>query len=375
MSDDEAAFLRTIRENPDADLPRLVYADWLQEHGETLRAEFLRAHLELERLTEDSPRRRELAFWCRTQLDTQSHLLFEPPLQPKFARYGRGLVEAAEFWNASDGEIASAFHLAPLRRVWVYGHWPYFSHLLNIPEDNCLRTLDMTGNRLTADEMIYVGVMPFPHLKELVLTGCNLDDEAAQIMCEHPFYQKLERIHVGGNPFSDEGRQRLREQFGERISFSGTDGCDPARLYSIRPSERYEAGLGNDLTQLSGEMSYDESRLCVFDCAGNLLDVQDEHHSSTVAGNEALAESLAVRGLRRSPIRVKRFNLPNGLGLIPYPSWLIRALNRESDAFTSPSSVHTAFEVWLADGRCTLGLAYGVSTLKSDGELIPDIPD
>ena len=121
MTDDEAAFLRGIRENPDADLPRLVYADWLDERGHQLRAEFLRAHIELERLTEDSTRRRELAFWCRTQLDTQPHLLFEPPLQPKFARHGRGLIEAAEFWNASDGEIASAFHLAPLRRVRVYG--------------------------------------------------------------------------------------------------------------------------------------------------------------------------------------------------------------------------------------------------------------
>lgn len=35
-------FLRTIRENPDDDTARLVYADWLQERGEEDRAEFIR---------------------------------------------------------------------------------------------------------------------------------------------------------------------------------------------------------------------------------------------------------------------------------------------------------------------------------------------
>ena len=44
---DEAAFLRTIIDAPDDDGPRLVYADWLEEHGETARAEFIRVQCEL----------------------------------------------------------------------------------------------------------------------------------------------------------------------------------------------------------------------------------------------------------------------------------------------------------------------------------------
>lgn len=39
---DEAAFLRAICENPEDDLPRLVFADWLEEHGETEQAEMIR---------------------------------------------------------------------------------------------------------------------------------------------------------------------------------------------------------------------------------------------------------------------------------------------------------------------------------------------
>jgi uncharacterized protein (TIGR02996 family) len=39
---DRAAFLAAIIVEPDDDLPRLVYADWLDEHGEPERAEFIR---------------------------------------------------------------------------------------------------------------------------------------------------------------------------------------------------------------------------------------------------------------------------------------------------------------------------------------------
>jgi uncharacterized protein (TIGR02996 family) len=42
-----AAFLADICANPDDDTPRLVYADWLEDHGDADRAEFVRAQVEL----------------------------------------------------------------------------------------------------------------------------------------------------------------------------------------------------------------------------------------------------------------------------------------------------------------------------------------
>jgi len=44
------AFLRAIRADPEADLPRLVYADWLDEHDDPARAEFVRVQCELAKL-------------------------------------------------------------------------------------------------------------------------------------------------------------------------------------------------------------------------------------------------------------------------------------------------------------------------------------
>jgi len=42
MTDTERSLLDAVLENPDDDLPRLVYADYLDEHGDPKRAEFIR---------------------------------------------------------------------------------------------------------------------------------------------------------------------------------------------------------------------------------------------------------------------------------------------------------------------------------------------
>src|SRR4051795_7636039 len=54
MADDDA-FLRAIIDNPDDDVPRLVYADYLDEHGDPERAEFIRAQCAVERLPPSDP--------------------------------------------------------------------------------------------------------------------------------------------------------------------------------------------------------------------------------------------------------------------------------------------------------------------------------
>jgi uncharacterized protein (TIGR02996 family) len=53
---DRTAFLRAIAADPEDDTPRLVFADWLDEHDDPQRAEFIRVQVELARRP---PRR-----WC-----------------------------------------------------------------------------------------------------------------------------------------------------------------------------------------------------------------------------------------------------------------------------------------------------------------------
>src|SRR5687768_14661656 len=60
MMDDRAGFWEAICAEPDEDAHRLVFADWLEEHGEAERAEFIRAQCELARLPPGDIRRVDL---------------------------------------------------------------------------------------------------------------------------------------------------------------------------------------------------------------------------------------------------------------------------------------------------------------------------
>jgi uncharacterized protein (TIGR02996 family) len=50
------SLLQTIVDEPADDSIRLIYADWLEDHGQEDRAGFIRARVELARLEESDPR-------------------------------------------------------------------------------------------------------------------------------------------------------------------------------------------------------------------------------------------------------------------------------------------------------------------------------
>ena len=52
---DREALLEAVFAAPADDAPRLVYADWLDEHGEPAQAAFIRAQVALDRIDPDSP--------------------------------------------------------------------------------------------------------------------------------------------------------------------------------------------------------------------------------------------------------------------------------------------------------------------------------
>ena len=47
--DESRGFIEAIRDAPEDDTHRLVYADWLEDHGDSDRAEFIRVQCELAR--------------------------------------------------------------------------------------------------------------------------------------------------------------------------------------------------------------------------------------------------------------------------------------------------------------------------------------
>jgi uncharacterized protein (TIGR02996 family) len=86
---DRLAFIQAIRESPEDDTLRMVYADWLDEHGGNPElAEFIRKQIELARLMDDWPHHKGRKVWHdkRAALEVQTKML----LRSHEARWRRG---------------------------------------------------------------------------------------------------------------------------------------------------------------------------------------------------------------------------------------------------------------------------------------------
>src|SRR5690349_12889724 len=81
---DRDALLAAIRQAPRDDAPRLVFADWLDEHGEADRAEFIRLQIEID------PYRRpdtDLDRWRRAVIDLHLDRPVPSDFPPDLHRY------------------------------------------------------------------------------------------------------------------------------------------------------------------------------------------------------------------------------------------------------------------------------------------------
>jgi uncharacterized protein (TIGR02996 family) len=87
----QAAFLAAIRDNPDDDASRLIFADWLEEQGDP-RGEFLRVQCMLAGMDGDDPRRAELQRHEAELLHQHSQNWLASPPPEIQASFQRGLL-------------------------------------------------------------------------------------------------------------------------------------------------------------------------------------------------------------------------------------------------------------------------------------------
>src|SRR5262245_28593681 len=128
---DRQALLRAIIASPADDLPRLVYADWLDDTAEpanVARAEFIRLQCQLESgvLSEE-----QAAVWPRVKELLRQHdraWRAELPVLPgvAFRRFGRGFVDEVRFksWHRFQEHASAVFAAAPVERLLIPA--PYF---------------------------------------------------------------------------------------------------------------------------------------------------------------------------------------------------------------------------------------------------------
>jgi uncharacterized protein (TIGR02996 family) len=229
MTHDEA-FLQAIREAPDDDGPRLVYADWLDEHGQAERAEFIRVQCEQARDGADSPRAAALLQRARELLQAHWEEWVGPlreaarPAGRKFgenwlaggfhaeglSKFRRGFVDTltlgAEEFLARTGVLA---RLVPLRHLLLRGAGPRAGALAAAPFLHGLEILsfvDYYDLPLTTDGARALASSPhLDLLRHLYLLRNDVGDAGLQALAAAPWLRGVQTLVLVENGLSAAG--------------------------------------------------------------------------------------------------------------------------------------------------------------------------
>jgi uncharacterized protein (TIGR02996 family) len=268
-TDEKRALWSAIRANPNDDTPRLVYADWLQEHGDEARAEFIRVQCALEQLGPDrrKGRKQRPALEKRQKaLLTKHEKAWLAPFRARFKgtqRWGsdawlerltfrRGLIDTTQF-DLECGRVLAAAgdELEPVDGVSVmemgikYNHasvvtiadWPgagcvvCFSIAWATDEDvtaiirpghmRNLFYLGLWGGKVTDDGAAQLAAWPFAaSLRALDIKDNPITDAGALALADSPHLSNLSRLDLYGTRIGKKGRTALRKRFKSALAIN-----------------------------------------------------------------------------------------------------------------------------------------------------------
>ncbi len=202
----EAALLRTIRETPDDDTARLVYADLVEEEGDPARGEFIRVQVALANISETDPARRALEDREHELLaEHESRWLGVPTDSDGLTawQFVRGFVDDVSATpNFMQNEGSDLCAVNPVHR------WRVQSSQQDMPADlleagrrpwfSRLETVDLTGWYSTIGELEhFLTRSDFARLRELDITSRPGLDDLPGILGRTGFREQLKVLRVG----------------------------------------------------------------------------------------------------------------------------------------------------------------------------------
>jgi uncharacterized protein (TIGR02996 family) len=245
MTDHDIAFLRTCLDHPDDDTPRLIYADWLEDHDEQARAELIRVQCELEKLTDEDPRgvvlgereaelltahahswRAGLPVWVRrpgrsrqgTLVRNQGRAQFRRGLfhfrlsASEFLRQGKTLRRKVPFDSLCLHKAAGHIHdllasglLEGLRHLDIgYNHRMSDDEAIELANSGqlvSLRSLNVANLQFGPDA--WQALVSSPHLANLTLFQADACPEILLgVLVQHAAWTGLQRLRLGGCSFA-----------------------------------------------------------------------------------------------------------------------------------------------------------------------------
>lgn len=189
------AFLRAIAANPDDDTVRLIFSDWLEEHGDPERAEFIRIQCELASSELSKERCHALRVRERALLDAHRHEWCQAlglPLED--VSFERGLIARMRLSEWEDGRML---------------HQEYAPWLAP------LRELDLSGLQFGD-----VGLAAFAEkaqlsaLRKLILSDNSITDASAAALAKAMGLPRLDMLYLFANPIGNGARVALERSPG-----------------------------------------------------------------------------------------------------------------------------------------------------------------
>ena len=222
---DHQPFLQAILANPNDDAPRLIYADWLEEQGDTARAEFIRVQCELATMPKEHPDRKLLV---------QRELELRKRKHNPWMRQARKNLTGGEFARGFLEKVTMTSNQLLLHAEAIFQQHPVRTLRLTEIEGNLeqvlsldlserlptLTTLDLIGqglrdnviNRLLTSSLIF-------QLQELLLRKTLTTDYGVRALLNTlaSASPKMCRFDLRDTFLSSEVEAALKEKFGDRV--------------------------------------------------------------------------------------------------------------------------------------------------------------
>lgn len=214
-------FVAAVRAAPDDDLPRLIFADYLEERGDP-RGPFIRAQIALARMPADDPRREE-----HVAVEAESLAAHEAEWLGDLADtlyrwwFHRGFLEVSLDIKRYLDEPNEWLDLSTVGGVLLYAPPSMPAQLLDdlAASDRAVRVRSLhLGFEWLRDAgvMALVGSPRLVHLVELDLRTNGLGDAAALALARTPFLPALRNLSLANNLIGDAGAAAIVRRSGLR---------------------------------------------------------------------------------------------------------------------------------------------------------------
>jgi uncharacterized protein (TIGR02996 family) len=228
VGSDQLALLRSVIEAPDDNAPRLVYADWLEEHGDPTQARFIRESLAAAALPAgDRGLKKRLAALQAVADEHGAGWLRALGVEYGTPTFVRGFAEGMYFdgcWRLDGDAKAGLFRTVPVRSITVDGSNPEWNlsyydvkELAAMPELARLDTLKLSGCSAEWGNMDYnprpwkklFAAKCLSGLRRLDLDDCNIADDEAVALANSRALGNLTTLFIRYSGISDAGVRPL----------------------------------------------------------------------------------------------------------------------------------------------------------------------